>query len=143
MYNDLPAGQATLSQMWSGDIVAVYYLPENSPTCCAGSRPTATAWSTTMMVLNQGKNPVAAHVFHELPARRQGLGHRFGTAISAAAELHQPRPHLVEDGFYPREPQGRDRAAQWFVVADRLLGMPVNVEQKWLAVLYEEFKAGA
>ena len=50
MYNDLPAGQLDLCQMWSGDIVnAQYYLPKGvQPTCWpTGSRRTARGWSTT------------------------------------------------------------------------------------------------
>ncbi len=50
MYNDLPAGQLGLSQMWSGDIInAQSYLPEGTwpRSCGTGSRRTARAWSTT------------------------------------------------------------------------------------------------
>ena len=51
MYNDLPAGQHGLCQMWSGDVVnAQSYLPKGT----VGRRPpllvpaaTARAWSTT------------------------------------------------------------------------------------------------
>ena len=68
MYNDLPAGQLGLSQMWSGDIVnAVYYLPK-------GTSPDVLRYwfppdghgivdNDMMMILDQGENPVAAHVF--------------------------------------------------------------------------------
>ena len=50
MYNDLPVGQVSLAQMWSGDVVnALYYLPKGaSPTSCGtGSRQTGAEWSTT------------------------------------------------------------------------------------------------
>ena len=51
MYNDLPAGQIGLCQMWSGDIInAQYYLPEGQSartSCATGSPRTARAWSTT------------------------------------------------------------------------------------------------
>ena len=51
MYNDLPAGQLGLCQMWSGDVVnAQYYLPKGTsarrPALLVPAR-TARAWSTT------------------------------------------------------------------------------------------------
>ena len=51
MYNDLPAGQLSLAQMWSGRHHQRAVLPaqgQEAQRCCpTGSRPTARAWSTT------------------------------------------------------------------------------------------------
>ena len=49
---------------------------------------------------------------------------------------------LVEDGFIPDNLREATVLPEWFDTGDRLLGMPIDVEQKWLAV-WQEFKAGA
>ena len=68
MYNDLPAGQLGLCQMWSGDAVnAQYYLPKGT------SADVLRYWfpadgrgmvdNDLMVVLTQGRTPVLAHLF--------------------------------------------------------------------------------
>ena len=68
MYNDLPAGQLGISQMWSGDIVnAQYYLPKGQ------SADILRYWfpedgkglvdNDLMVVLKGGNSPVLAHLF--------------------------------------------------------------------------------
>ncbi len=147
MYNDLPAGQIGLSQMWSGDIVnAVYYLPK-------GKQPEILRYwfpedgrgqvdNDLMLVLAQGKNPVAAH-FWINNLLDEGIAiQNFGyTGYQPPQNAINPS-RLVEDGFIPDNLRAATVLPEWFDTADRLLGMPIEVEQKWLAV-WQEFKAGA
>lgn len=147
MYNDLPAGQLGLSQMWSGDIVnAVYYLPK-------GTSPDVLRYwfppdghgmvdNDMMMVLNQGKNPVAAHVFMNYLLDAKVSVTNFGFTGYQPPQNSINPDRLVEDGFIPENLKAATVLPEWFDSADRLLGMPVDVEQKWLAV-WQEFKAGA
>lgn len=147
MFNDLPAGQIGLSQMWSGDIVnAVYYLPK-------GKQPEILRYwfpedgrgqvdNDLMLVLAQGKNPVAAH-FWINNLLDEGIAiQNFGyTGYQPPQNAINPS-RLVEDGFIPDNLRAATVLPEWFDTADRLLGMPIEVEQKWLAV-WQEFKAGA
>lgn len=147
MYNDLPAGQIGLSQMWSGDIVnAVYYLPK-------GKQPDILRYwfpedgrgqvdNDLMMVLAQGKNPVAAHFWINNLLDEDIAIQNFGfTGYQPPQNAINPT-RLVEDGFIPDNLREATVLPEWFETADRLLGMPIEVEQKWLAV-WQEFKAGA
>ena len=127
MYNDLPAGQLGLSQMWSGDIVnAQYYLPK-------GAGPEILRYwfpadgkgmvdNDLMVVLTGGKNPVLAHLFlnlmldpengqAELPAHR----------LPAAAELDGPPSRLVAEGYIPANLTRAIVKPEWFDVGYRLL----------------------
>ncbi len=146
MFNDLPAGQFGLSQMWSGDIVnAVYYLPK-------GKKPDILRYwfppdgrgqvdNDLMVLLNQGKNPVAAHFFMNYLLDEKVSIENFGfTGYQPPQNQINPN-RLVEDGFIPDNLREATVLPEWFDTGDRLLGMPIEVEQKWLAV-WQEFKAG-
>ncbi len=147
MYNDLPAGQFGLSQMWSGDIVnAVYYLPK-------GKKPAILRYwfpedgrgqvdNDLMVVLNQGKNPVAAHHFMNYLLDEKISIQNFGYTGYQPPQTSINPASMVEDGFIPDNLREATVLQEWFDTGDRLLGMPIDVEQKWLAV-WQEFKAGA
>lgn len=147
MYNDLPAGQMGLCQMWSGDAVnAVYYLPK-------GKKPDILRYwfpedgrgqvdNDLMLVLSQGKNPVAAHFWINYLLDEKVSIQNFGyTGYQPPQKSINPN-RLVEDGFIPDNLREATVLPEWFDTGDRLLGMPIDVEQKWLAV-WQEFKAGA
>lgn len=147
MYNDLPAGQIGLTQMWSGDAVnAVYYLPKGtSPDVLRYWFPSdghGMVDNDMMMVLNQGKNPVAAHVFMNYLLDDKVSITNFGFTGYQPPQNSINPDRLVEDGFIPENLKAATVLPEWFDSADRLLGMPIDVEQKWLAV-WQEFKAGA
>ena len=68
MYNDLPAGQLGLAQMWSGDIInAQSYLPEGTgPEILRYWFPSdgkGLVDNDMLVTLKGGKNPVLAHLF--------------------------------------------------------------------------------
>jgi spermidine/putrescine transport system substrate-binding protein len=147
MFNDLPAGQMGLAQMWSGDVVnAVYYLPK-------GKKPDILRYwfpedgrgevdNDLMLVLAQGKNPVAAHYWLNYLLDEKVSIQNFGyTGYQPPQKSINPN-QLVQDGFIPDNLKSAAVLPEYFDVGDRLLGMPIDVEQEWLAV-WQEFKAGA
>ncbi len=147
MYNDLPAGQLGLSHMWSGDIVnAVYYLPQDvKPDILRYWFPEdgrGQVDNDLMMVLNQGDNPVAAHHFMNYLLDDKVSVANFGFTGYQPPQKSINPSRLVEDGFIPDNLRSATVLPEWFDTADRLLGMPIDTEQKWLAV-WQEFKAGA
>jgi spermidine/putrescine transport system substrate-binding protein len=146
MYNDLPAGQLGLCQMWSGDAVnAVYYLPK-------GQKPDVLRYwfpddgagmvdNDLMMILAGGKNPVAAHFFLNYLLDEDVALTNFGfTGYQPPQNVINPS-RLVEDGFIPENLRSATVLPEWFDSGVRLLGMPIDVEQQWLQV-WQEFKAG-
>ncbi len=147
MYNDLPAGQLGLAQMWSGDIVnAVYYLPKGkSPEILRYWFPEdgrGQVDNDLMVVLQQGQNPVAAHFFMNYLLDDKISIANFGFTGYQPPQKSINPSRLVEDGFIPENLRSATVLPEWFDTADRLLGMPLETEQKWLAV-WQEFKAGA
>ncbi len=146
MYNDLPAGQLGLCQMWSGDAVnAVYYLPKGQkadvlrywfPEDGAGMVD-----NDLMMVLAGGENPVAAHFFLNYLLDEANSLTNFGfTGYQPPQNVINPT-RLVEDGFIPENLRTATVLPEWFDSGVRLLGMPIEAEQQWLQV-WQEFKAG-
>ncbi|MGH3345997.1 MAG: extracellular solute-binding protein [Nocardioides sp.] len=146
MYNDLPAGQFGLSQMWSGDIInAVYYLPrKDSPEILRYWFPEdgrGLVDNDLMMVLTQGENPVAAHFFINYVLDEAVSKKNFGYTGYQPPQRSINPDTLVEDGYIPENLRTATVLEEWFDSADRLLGMPLDVEQQWLRV-WQEFKAG-
>ena len=47
----------------------------------------------------------------------------------------------MADGYIPENLKSATVLEEWFDVGDRLLGMPLDVEEQWLRV-WQEFKAG-
>jgi spermidine/putrescine transport system substrate-binding protein len=146
MYSELPAGQFGLSQMWSGDIVnAVYYLPRNeSPDVLRYWFPEdgrGLVDNDLMMVLASGSNPVAAHFFMNYLLDDKVAKKNFGWTGYQPPQRSLNPDTLVQDGFMPDNIRSATVLEEWFDSADRLLGLPLDVEQQWLRV-WQEFKAG-
>ncbi len=146
MYNDLPAGQFGLSQMWSGDIInAVYYLPKKvKPDVLRYWFPEdgkGLVDNDLMMVLAGGDNPVAAHFFINYILDEKVSKKNFGWTGYQPPQNSLDPDTLVADGYLPEKLRSATVLPEWFDTADRLLGMPLDVEQQWLRV-WQEFKAG-
>lgn len=146
MYNDLPAGQFGLSQMWSGDIInAVYYLPKKvKPDVLRYWFPEdgkGLVDNDLMMVLAGGENPVAAHFFINYILDEKVSKKNFGWTGYQPPQNSLDPDTLVADGYLPENLRSATVLPEWFDTADRLLGMPLDVEQQWLRV-WQEFKAG-
>jgi spermidine/putrescine transport system substrate-binding protein len=147
MYNDLPAGQVWVCQMWSGDVVnAVSYLPK-------GVKPSVLGYwfppdgkgsvdNDLNVILKGGKNPVLAHLF---------LNHMLDTptALGNFSYIgYQPPQNslvidkVVSDGFIPANLSAAVVKREYFTEGYRLLELPPAGDAAWHQV-WARFKAGA
>ncbi len=147
MYNDLPAGQLDLAQMWSGDIVnAQYYLPK-------GVKPDVLAYwfpedgkgmvdNDLMVVLKQGENPVLAHLFMNFMLDAKIAARNFGYIGYQPPQVSLDTSKLVSDGYVPANLESAVVRQEWFTDGYRLLEMPPETDAAWHQV-WQRFKAGA
>jgi spermidine/putrescine transport system substrate-binding protein len=147
MYNDLPAGQLGICQMWSGDVVnALSYLPK-------GTSPDVLRYwfpqdgkgmvdNDLMVCLSGGKNPVLAQMF---------MNHMLETKIAQGNFSYigyQPPQRtivpseLVSSGFLPSNLASATVLESYFAVGYRLLELPPATDLAWHQ-LWQRFKAGA
>jgi spermidine/putrescine transport system substrate-binding protein len=145
-YNDLPAGQLGLAQMWSGDIInAQAYLPE-------GTGPEVLRYwfpadgrgmvdNDMLVTLRGGKNPVLAHLF---------LNHMLDPEVAMqnfSAIGYQPPQNsinpatLVADGFIPENLTAAIVKPEFFENGYRVLELDTANDAAWQNV-WRTFKAG-
>ena len=145
-YNDLPAGQLGLAQMWSGDIInAQSYLPD-------GTGPEILRYwfpadgkgmvdNDMLVTLKGGKNPVLAHLF---------INHMLDTDVAMenfSAIGYQPPQNsidpdkLVQKEFIPPNLTAAIVRPEWFDVGYRLLELDAANDAAWHDV-WRAFKAG-
>ena len=146
MYNDLPAGQLGVSQMWSGDIInAQSYLPEGTST------DILQYWfppdgkglvdNDLMVVLKSGKNPVLAHLFINHMLEPEVAMQNF-TAIG-----YQPPQNsitadsLVAEEFIPENLRTAIVKPEYFDAGYRLLELDAANQDAWQKV-WQAFNAG-
>ena len=146
MYNDLPAGQLGVSQMWSGDIInAQSYLPEGTST------DILQYWfppdgkglvdNDLMVALRSGKNPVLAHLFINHMLEPEVAMQNF-TAIG-----YQPPQNsitadsLVAEEFIPENLRTAIVKPEYFDAGYRLLELDAANQDAWQKV-WQAFNAG-
>ncbi len=146
MYNDLPAGQYGVCQMWSGDAVnAQYYLPKGQ------SADVLRYWfppdgrgevdNDLMVVLAQGGNPVAAHFFIDYLLDAKVAAQNFGyTGYQPPQQSINPA-ELVADGFVPKNLDTATVVPRYFTEGFRLLQLPLEADTDYHQI-WQEFKAG-
>ena len=104
MYNDLPAGQIGLAQMWSGDIInAQYYMPEGAgPDILRYWFPSdgkGLVDNDMLVMLTRRQEPGARPPVHQPHAGpRGGPAELRRNRLPAAAKQHQPRIRLCRAG---------------------------------------------
>ena len=146
MYNDLPAGQYGLAQMWSGDVVnAQYYLPKGQ------SADVLRYWfpsdgrgmvdNDLMVVLAQGSNPVAAHYFINYMLESKIAAKNFGYIGYQPPQNSINPDELVRDGFLPANLKTATVLPHYFDVGSRLLQLPPKADLAYHQI-WQEFKAG-
>ncbi len=146
MYNDLPAGQYGLSEMWSGDIVnAQYYLPKGQ------SSDILRYWyppdgkgmvdNDLMVVLAQGQNPVAAHHFINYLLDEANALKNFGFTGYQPPQNSITAESLVKDGYVPENLATATVLPSYFTDGLRLLQLPAATDTEWHQI-WQEFKAG-
>jgi spermidine/putrescine transport system substrate-binding protein len=147
MYNDLPAGQMDLAQMWSGDVVnAQYYLPK-------GVKPDVLAYwfpedgkgmvdNDLMVILSQGKNPVLAHLFINFMLDTKNALDNFGYIGYQPPQNSLSPEKTISDGYVPKNLGTAVVKQEWFTEGYRLLELPPDADSAWHQV-WQRFKAGA
>jgi spermidine/putrescine transport system substrate-binding protein len=146
MYNDMPAGQIGLSQMWAGDIInAQSYLPE-------GTGPEILRYwfpadgkgmvdNDLMVILKGGKNPVLSHLFLNHMLDPVSAQQNF-TQIGYQPPQNSIDPDkLVSDGFIPENLKSAIVKPEYFNVGYRLLELDAANDAAWHNV-WRAFKAG-
>jgi spermidine/putrescine transport system substrate-binding protein len=147
MYNDLPAGQLGISQMWSGDVVnAQYYLPKGQ------SVDVLRYWfppdgsglvdNDLMVVLKGGKSPVLAHLFIQHMLDEKNAIKNFGFIGYQPPQKALDTDRLVADGYLPPNLATAAVKEEWFDTGARLLELSVANDAAWHQ-LWQKFKAGA
>jgi spermidine/putrescine transport system substrate-binding protein len=147
MYNDLPAGQLNLAQMWSGDVVnAQYYLPK-------GVGPDVLAYwfpqdgkgmvdNDLMVLLSQGQSPVLAHLFVNFMLDTKNALDNFGFIGYQPPQTALTADKTVSDGYVPKNLTTAVVRREWFAQGYRLLELPPVTDAAWHQV-WQQFKAGA
>jgi spermidine/putrescine transport system substrate-binding protein len=146
MYNDLPAGQLGISQMWSGDIVnAQYYLPKGQ------SADILRYWfppdgsglvdNDLMVVLRGGNSPVLAHLFIQHMLDKENAIKNFGFIGYQPPQKSLDTDRLVADGYLPSNLATAGVREEWFDTGARLLELSVANDAAWHQI-WQKFKAG-
>jgi spermidine/putrescine transport system substrate-binding protein len=147
MYNDLPAGQLELAQMWSGDIInAQYYLPK-------GQKPKVLSYwfppdgkgmvdNDLNVVLRQGKAPVLAHLFLNFMLDSKNALDNFGFIGYQPPQVSLDAAKTISGGYVPANLANAVVKQEWFDVGYRLLELPPAADAAWHQI-WQRFKAGA
>lgn len=147
MYNDMPAGQVPLAQMWSGDVVnAQYYLPKGvTPKVLSYWFPPDGAGmvdNDLMVVLRGGQNPVAAHLFIQHMLDAKNALDNFGYIGYQPPQSSLDVDKIVDLGYVPANLEAAVVRPEWFDSGYRLLELPPTADAAWHEI-WQEFKAGA
>ena len=147
MYNDLPAGQLDLAQMWSGDVVnSQYYLPKGvGPKVLAYWYPQDTPGmvdNDLLVVLAQGKNPVLSHLFLDFMLDTKNALDNFGYIGYQPPQTSLDAASMIADGYVPENLGTAIVKQEWFAQGYRLLELPPAADAAWHQV-WQQFKAGA
>jgi spermidine/putrescine transport system substrate-binding protein len=147
MYNDLPAGQLELAQMWSGDVVnAQYYLPKGVSTDVLAYwfPPDGKGMvdNDLMVLLSQGQNPVLAHLFVNFMLDTKNALKNFGYVGYQPPQTSLSPEQSVSDGYVPANLTTAVVRKEWFGAGYRLLELPPVADAAWHQV-WQRFKAGA
>ena len=146
MYNDLPAGQLGLAQMWSGDIInAQSYLPEGTST------DVLRYWfpqdgkglvdNDLMVVLRSGKNPVLAHLFINHMLDPEVAMQNFSAIGYQPPQVSITADSLVAEEFIPENLRSAIVKPEFFDAGYRLLELDAANDAAWHNV-WRAFKAG-
>ena len=146
MYNDLPAGQLGVSQMWSGDIInAQSYLPEGTST------DILQYWfppdgkglvdNDLMVMLRSGKNPVLAHLFINHMLDPEVAMQNFSAIGYQPPQNSITADSLVAEEFIPENLRTAIVKPEYFDAGYRLLELDATNQDAWQKV-WQAFNAG-
>lgn len=143
-YRDLPGGHFPIVQAWSGDVVNArnYLAKDANPNILRYWSPSDgrhQADNDLMVVLRDGRNPVAAHMF---------LNHMldFDVAVRNYATIgYQPPQNritsagLISQGFLPPSLASAAVEPAYFATGLRILELDPDVDRRWRSV-WNEFR---
>ncbi len=146
MYSDLPAGQISLSQMWSGDIInAVNYLPQGvKPDILRYWFPTdgkGMVDNDLIVLLRGGKNPVLGHLFLNHMLETEVAKQNFQQIGYQPPQVSLNPDSLVAEGLVPENLKSAIVRPEYFDVGYRLLELDPANDAAWHNV-WRGFKAG-
>ena len=146
MYSDLPAGQISLSQMWSGDIInAQSYLPEGVNVDIMRywfpADGKGLVDNDLMVSLRGGKNPVLAHLFINHMLEPEVAKQNFSAIGYQPPQVSINPDSLVADGFIPENLKSAIVRPEYFDTGYRILELDPANDTAWHNV-WRAFKAG-
>jgi spermidine/putrescine transport system substrate-binding protein len=145
-YNDLPAGQLGIAQMWSGDIInAQSYLPEGTSTDILQywfPQDGKGLVDNDMMVLPRGgKNPVLAHLFLNHMLEPEVAMQNFSAIGYQPPQNSITADSLVKEEFIPANLRTAIVKPEYFEAGYRLLELDPANDAAWHNV-WQAFNAG-
>jgi spermidine/putrescine transport system substrate-binding protein len=145
-YNDLPAGQLGLAQMWSGDIInAQSYLPEGTgPEILRYWFPSngkGMVDNDMLVTLKGGKNPVLAHLFINHMLEPEVAKENFSAIGYQPPQVSITPDSLVKEEFIPENLRAAIVKPEYFDTGYRLLELDPANDAAWHNV-WQTFKAG-
>jgi spermidine/putrescine transport system substrate-binding protein len=145
MYNDLPAGQLGICQMWSGDAVnAQYYLSKGSKVSVLrywAPDKGGLVDNDLMVCLAGGKNPILAQLFmNHMLDPKVASGNFFATGYQPPQRTIVPEKVVAEE-YVPANLVTATVKQEAFESGQPLLELPIAADQAWHAI-WSEFKAG-
>lgn len=146
MYSDLPAGQISLSQMWSGDIInAQSYLPEGVNVDILRywfpADGKGLVDNDLMVSLRGGKSPVLAHLFINHMLEPEVAKQNFSAIGYQPPQVSINPDSLVADGFIPENLKSAIVRPEYFDTGYRILELDPANDTAWHNV-WRAFKAG-
>jgi spermidine/putrescine transport system substrate-binding protein len=146
MYNDLPAGQLGICQMWSGDIInAQSYLPDDQST------EVLQYWfpadgkglvdNDLMVLLRGGKAPVLAHLFINHMLEPEVAMQNFASIGYQPPQNSITADSLVAQDFIPENLRTAIVKPEYFDTGYRLLELDAANDAAWHNV-WQAFNAG-
>lgn len=144
MYTELPAGLIGLSQMWSDDMIsAKNFLPEGvSPDILRYWFPAdgkGLVDNDMLVVLREGKNPVAAQLFMNHMLDPQVAKTNFETVGSLSPQVSLTPESLVSSGLIPANLKSAIVRPEYFDAGYRMLELEPANEDAWRR-LWKAFK---
>ena len=145
-YNDLPAGQFVLAQMWSGDIInAQGYMPEGVSTDILRywfpQDGKGMVDNDMMVVLRSGKNPVLAHLFLNHMLDPEVAMQNFTAIGYQPPQVSITADSLVAEEFIPENLRSAIVKPEFFDAGYPLLELEPANNDAWHNV-WRAFKAG-
>ncbi|HEY4570604.1 MAG TPA: hypothetical protein VIH10_14100, partial [Kribbella sp.] len=146
MYSELPGGQLSVSQMWSGDVVnAQYYLPKNTPASVLRywypQDGKGEVDNDLMVILRGGHSPVLAHRFLEFMLQPEIAAKNFSYIGYQPPQTNLDTRTLVKQGYITQEMSQTAVQKEWFDVGYRLLELSPANDAAWHRI-WQDFKAG-